>query len=99
MIITPPFRDYSIARKHGKFLARAESGPVLYFCRRACQFLNIGAQEVYPLWALSTQSKGGLDWTTKQIGQVRDIKQFIYLFYESLPPPLYFPPLPLFPRG
>ncbi|CAM9131751.1 unnamed protein product, partial [Laminaria digitata] len=32
-------------------------------------FLIIGSQEVYPLWALSTFANGGLDWTTRQIGQ------------------------------
>lgn len=35
------------------------------------QFITIGSREVYPLWALSTVASGGLDWTTKQIGQVR----------------------------
>lgn len=35
-----------------------------------CQFSIIGFGEIYPLWALSTVASGGLDWTTKQIGQV-----------------------------
>ncbi|CAN0223141.1 unnamed protein product [Pylaiella littoralis] len=33
-------------------------------------FSIIGFGELYPLWALSTVAKGGLDWTTTQIGQV-----------------------------
>ncbi|CAM9581917.1 unnamed protein product [Ectocarpus sp. 12 AP-2014] len=33
-------------------------------------FSLIGFGEIYPLWALSTVASGGLDWTTKQIGQV-----------------------------
>lgn len=47
------------------------------------QFACIGYGEVYPLWALSTVARGGLDWTTKQIGQVRfgvDKKRFVYCF-------------------
>lgn len=40
-------------------------------CVRCTQFACIGYGEVYPLWALSTVARGGLDWTTKQIGQVR----------------------------
>ncbi|CAM9564568.1 unnamed protein product [Ectocarpus sp. 6 AP-2014] len=33
-------------------------------------FSLIGFGEIFPLWALSTVASGGLDWTTKQIGQV-----------------------------
>ncbi|CAN0113599.1 unnamed protein product [Ectocarpus sp. 12 AP-2014] len=32
-------------------------------------FASLGGQEAYPLWAISTVENGGLDWTTKQIGQ------------------------------
>lgn len=35
------------------------------------QFVVIGSREVYPLWALSTVQAGGVDWTTKEIGEVR----------------------------
>lgn len=35
------------------------------------QFVAIGSRELYPLWALSTVASGGLDWSSKQIGQVR----------------------------
>lgn len=34
------------------------------------QFVHIGSREVYPLWALSTVHAGGVDWTTKEIGEV-----------------------------
>ena len=29
-----------------------------------------GFDEVYALWALSSASKGGLEWSSQQIGQV-----------------------------
>lgn len=37
------------------------------------QFLDNGFDEVFPLWVISTVPRGGLDWTTKDIGQVRPI--------------------------
>ncbi|CAM9276164.1 unnamed protein product [Ascophyllum nodosum] len=36
----------------------------------ALQMVMIGFQEVYPLWALSTNGAGGLEWDTVQIGKV-----------------------------
>ena len=36
----------------------------------APQFVYSGFDEVYPLWALATVAKGGLDWSTVQIGKV-----------------------------
>lgn len=46
--------------------------PFIHYQNLWCllQFITIGYQEVYPLWALSTVAKGGLDWTTKDIGEV-----------------------------
>ena len=34
------------------------------------KFAYSGVDNVYALWALSTVPKGGLDWSTKEIGQV-----------------------------
>lgn len=34
------------------------------------QFLDIGFEEVYPLWAISGGGSGGLDWTSHEVGQV-----------------------------
>ena len=45
------------------------------------QFASIGYGEVYPLWALSTVARGGLEWTTKQIGQVRYGSSFCVCAY------------------
>lgn len=51
------------------------------------QFASLGGQEVYPLWALSTVANGGLDWTTKQIGQVRFVLHAWYFTrYRSRAP-------------
>ncbi|CAM9442411.1 unnamed protein product, partial [Laminaria digitata] len=32
--------------------------------------LNIGFDEAYPLWAISSVGSGGLDWTIQEVGQV-----------------------------
>lgn len=37
------------------------------------QFLHSGFDEVFPLWALSAVASGGLDWTSKDIGQVHTL--------------------------
>lgn len=37
------------------------------------QFLTIGFDETYPLWAISSVGSGGLDWTIQEVGQVWDI--------------------------
>lgn len=37
---------------------------------RVSQLVYSGFDEVYPLWALSSVSKGGLDWSSPQIGKV-----------------------------
>lgn len=34
------------------------------------QFLDNGFDEAYPLWAISSAGSGGLDWTTREVGQV-----------------------------
>lgn len=34
------------------------------------QFLALGFDEAYPLWAISSVSSGGMDWTTHDVGQV-----------------------------
>eukprot|EP00752_Nemacystus_decipiens_P011400 g10125.t2 len=47
-------------------------------------FASIGYGEVYPLWALSTVASGGLDWTTKQIGQVLSLCGVGMLVFQLL---------------
>ncbi|CAM9128529.1 unnamed protein product, partial [Hapterophycus canaliculatus] len=47
-------------------------------------FVTIGSREVYPLWALSTVASGGLDWTTKQIGQALSTCGVFMLFFQLL---------------
>eukprot|EP00903_Cladosiphon_okamuranus_P009002 g8611.t1 len=47
-------------------------------------FASIGYGEIYPLWALSTVASGGLDWTTKQIGQVLSLCGFGMLVFQLL---------------
>ena len=36
------------------------------------QFLTIGFDEAYPLWAISSGGSGGMDWTIQEVGQVWD---------------------------
>lgn len=35
-----------------------------------CQVVSIGLDEVFPLWAICTNDVGGLDYNSRQIGQV-----------------------------
>ncbi len=62
---------------------------------RTTQFACIGWGEVYPLWALSTVAKGGLNWRTDQIGKVRSksCSFFRVQSYNSLLRPFPFPRL------
>ena len=50
------------------------SGPYASRVASKLQAVYFGCQEVYPLWALSTVASGGLDWTSKQIGQVTKLQ-------------------------
>eukprot|EP00904_Undaria_pinnatifida_P008637 jgi/Undpi1/4903/HiC_scaffold_19.g08255.m1 len=43
-----------------------------------------GFNEVYPLWALSSEAKGGLDWSTPQIGKVLFLCGVLVLALETL---------------
>lgn len=40
------------------------------------QLIDMGFEAVYPLWAISSVGSGGLDWSTKDVGQVRDTAVF-----------------------
>lgn len=44
--------------------------PILRLVSLALQIAHTGFDDVFPLWALSTVGSGGLDWTSKEIGQV-----------------------------
>ncbi|CAM9287714.1 unnamed protein product [Ectocarpus sp. 8 AP-2014] len=47
-------------------------------------FVAIGSRELYPLWALSTVASGGLDWSSKQIGQALSVCGIFMLFFQLL---------------
>ncbi|CBN75080.1 conserved unknown protein [Ectocarpus siliculosus] len=47
-------------------------------------FVAIGNRELYPLWALSTVASGGLDWSSKQIGQALSVCGIFMLFFQLL---------------
>eukprot|EP00904_Undaria_pinnatifida_P003321 jgi/Undpi1/12990/HiC_scaffold_7.g02654.m1 len=50
-----------------------------------------GFDEVYALWALSSVSKGGLEWSSKQIGQVFLACGMFVLFFELVVVPYLTP--------
>lgn len=35
------------------------------------QFIDMGVDALFPLWAISSVASGGLDWDTDDVGQVR----------------------------
>eukprot|EP00752_Nemacystus_decipiens_P011395 g10122.t1 len=47
-------------------------------------FIVIGSREVYPLWALSTVQAGGIDWTTKEIGEALSVCGIGMLIFQLL---------------
>lgn len=55
------------AAMHG--VGELKSHPAIHICFE--QAVIVGHDEIYPLWAMSTLRAGGLEWTTRQIGQVR----------------------------
>lgn len=48
----------------------------------ASKFAISGVENVYSLWALSTIPRGGLDWTTNEIGQVGPRSSFSHMYFE-----------------
>ncbi|CAM9122866.1 unnamed protein product, partial [Scytosiphon promiscuus] len=61
---------------------------LLLFTYGLYTFVISGLDDVYALWALSSSPKGGLDWSTKEIGQVLLASGIMVFAYEVTVLPL-----------